>query len=118
MSDETNRFDITAKLNRVDTFVTKTGKKLLTLVMETGGQWPQLIPIKLLGRAAERADELGVGDVLQISGRLGGRDYNGRCFGDNVANSIEVVSKAKHPESKGAVPANDAPPADSDPPPF
>src|SRR5207247_2139346 len=34
-------------LKRIDTFVSKAGKPILTLIFETGGQYPQMIPIKV-----------------------------------------------------------------------
>jgi len=42
-------------LQRIDTFVSKAGKTILTLICETQGQYPQLVPIKVFGRLAEQA---------------------------------------------------------------
>ena len=42
-------------LKRIDTFVSKAGKSILTLIFEVQGQYPQLIPIKVFGRLAEQA---------------------------------------------------------------
>ena len=101
-------------LKRIDTFVSKAGKSILTLVFETQGQYPQLIPIKVFGRLAEQAASWKPGSVLAVSGRLGGRDWNGKVFGDNVANSIEVVDGAE-PEAGRE---NDPPPMGDDDVPF
>lgn len=95
-------------LKRVDTFVSKAGKSILTLIFETQGQYPQLVPIKVFGRLAEQAAGWKPGMVLAVSGRLGGRDWNGKVYGDNVANSIEVV---------GGAGADDGPPEHDGPPP-
>jgi single-stranded DNA-binding protein len=103
-------------LKRVDTFVSKAGKSILTLVFETQGQYPQLVPIKVFGRLAEQAANWKPGSVLAVSGRLGGRDWNGKVYGDNVANSIEVVSAAGD-EGQGP-PDSDAPPPGDDDVPF
>jgi single-stranded DNA-binding protein len=78
-------------LLRVDTFVSKAGKSILTLIFETKGQYPQLIPIKVFGRLAEQAAAWKPGSVLAVSGRLGGRDWQGKVYGDNVATSVEIV---------------------------
>jgi single-stranded DNA-binding protein len=82
-------------LKRIDTFVSKAGKSILTLVFETQGQYPQLVPIKVFGRLAEQASAWKPGSVLAVTGRLGGRDWNGKVYGDNVATSIEVVGGAE-----------------------
>jgi hypothetical protein len=101
-------------LKRVDTFVSKAGKSILTLVFETGGQYPQLIPIKVFGRLAEQASSWKPGTVLAVSGRLGGRDWNGKIYGDNVATSVEVVAAGGE---EGIPPEDEAPlPGDDDVP--
>src|SRR5262245_39868326 len=79
-------------LLRVDSFVSKAGKSILTLVFETKGQYPQLIPIKVFGRLAEQAAAWKPGALLSVTGRLGGRDWQGKVYGDNVATSVEIVS--------------------------
>jgi single-stranded DNA-binding protein len=104
-------------LKRIDTFVSKAGKSILTLIFETDGQYPQLIPIKVFGRLAEQASAWKPGMVLSVSGRLGGRDWNGKVYGDNVATSIEVVGRAGEQESEMPPPV-DAPPLGDDDIPF
>ncbi len=81
-------------LLRIDTFVSKAGKSILTLVFETKGQYPQLVPIKVFGRLAEQAASWKPGAILSVNGRLGGRDWNGKVYGDIVATSVEVVTDA------------------------
>jgi single-stranded DNA-binding protein len=104
-------------LKRIDTFVSKAGKSILTLVFETQGQYPQMVPIKVFGRLAEQAASWKPGSILAVSGRLGGRDWNGKVYGDNVANSIEVIS-ASDERDMGGPPDNDAPPPSDDDVPF
>lgn len=103
-------------LKRVDTFVSKAGKSIITLVFETQGQYPQLVPIKVFGRLAEQASDWKPGMVLAVSGRLGGRDWNGKVYGDNVANSIEVVGSGDRDPGRG--PDDDIPPPSDDDVPF
>ena len=104
-------------LKRVDTFVSKAGKSILTLVFETGGQYPQLIPIKVFGRLAEQAAAWKPGSVLAVNGRLGGRDWNGKVYGDNVAISVEVI-EAGSEDVRSGPPENDGPPLGDDDVPF
>jgi single-stranded DNA-binding protein len=86
-------FSGSGTLQRVDTFTSKAGKTILTLVIEVSGQYPQLVPIKVFGRMAERADEWQPGDKLSVTGRLGGRDWNGKVYGDIIANDVTVIAQ-------------------------
>jgi hypothetical protein len=94
-------FEGNGTLEKIETFTTKNGKEILTLIVRTGGQYPQLVPVKILGRLAGEAGEWKVGNELRIKGRLGGRDWNGKVYGENVASSVAVLSKGsakKEPE--------------------
>jgi len=104
-------------LKRIDTFVSKAGKSIITLIFEVQGQYPQLIPIKVFGRLAEQAAAWKPGSVLAVTGRLGGRDWNGKVYGDSVATSIELVSGAGE-KGDDLPPGNDAPPIGDDDVPF
>ena len=106
MSDDTNRFDLTAKLERIDTFTTKNNKEIVTLIFKIEGQWPKWIPIKVFGHLAGRSNEWKPGDVLEVKGRLSGREWSGKVYADNEATSIEVVSKSERqqPLPTGAAP--------------
>lgn len=104
-------------LLRVDTFVSKAGKNIVTLIFETKGQYPQLIPIKVFGRLAEQASAWKPGAVLAVNGRLGGRDWQGKVYGDIIANSVEVVgSEAEEPGgfTNSSFDPREAPPPPSD----
>jgi single-stranded DNA-binding protein len=102
-------------LQRIDTFVSKAGKTILTLICETQGQYPQLVPIKVFGRLAEQAANWKPGSVLSVSGRLGGRDWQGKVYGDIVANTVQVVNEGG---KGGSGPDDDGPPHDTDEVPF
>jgi hypothetical protein len=104
-------------LKRIDTFISKAGKPILTLIFETEGQYPQVIPIKVFGRLAEDAAAWKPGSVLAVTGRLGGRDWNGKVYGDNVAIHVQVVSTTDGP-SGGVPPEDDVPPPGDDDDPF
>ena len=103
-------------LLRVDTFVSKAGKPILTLVFETKGQYPQLIPIKVFGRLAEQAAGWKPGAVLAVSGRLGGRDWNGKVYGDVIANTVEVLGDPEA-EERGTMGNSPFDPREAPPPP-
>lgn len=87
-------FDGRGRLDRIDTYTTKAGKDIITLVLQVEGTFPQLVPIKFFGRMAEEARSCKVGDVLEVTGRLGGRDWNGKVYADIVGESIEVVAES------------------------
>ena len=101
------------ELRKIDVFVSKAGKNILTLIIDVPGQYPQLVPVKVFGRLADSADQWQPGDKLQISGRLGGRDWNGKVYPDIVATMVEVVSsgakqsggrQAQHREERASEP--------------
>lgn len=94
-----NTFEIEGKFNRIDTRDGKGGKVFLTLVLDVEGNYPQIVPFRLWGRTVEEAKDWRPGDVLRIKGKLGGREWNGKVFGDNSADSVEVVSKGKQEAS-------------------
>lgn len=98
----------------VESFDTKKGGKIYTLVLEADDKFARFVPVKLFGRIAERIAEFNNGDVIAITGKLGGREWNGKYYGDIVADTAEVVSR---PDAKPA--ANPAlPPQATDDVPF
>ena len=115
-TDQEFKFTGQGTLDRIDTFVSKAGKDILTLVLRTGGQYPQLVPIKAFGRLAEEVRDYKPGNVLRVTGRMGGRDWNGKVYGDNVAESVELLgagsAKGKQSRQEDLIP----PPSDADVP--
>ena len=103
-------FSGSGTFRRTETFVGKSGKPMYTAIVEIKGQYPQSIPIKAFGRLADRLSELRPGDIIEVTGRLGGRDWNGKVYGDIVAETIEVIA-AGHPTDD-----TPPPPADDDVP--
>lgn len=99
MSDEF-KFEGKGTLKKVDAFVSRAGKTIITLIVETSGEYPQVIPIKCFGRLGELAQTFRPGATVSITGHLGGRDWNGKVYGDNVAETVEVVGSepARAPE--------------------
>jgi|1186.fasta_scaffold873947_1 single-stranded DNA-binding protein len=120
MSDDFT-FQGQGTLLRVDSFVSKAGKPVVTLIFETKGRYPQLIPIKVFGRLAEEASNWKPGSVLAVNGRLGGRDWNGKVYGDMIANTVEVVGEGAAADERGGFsedPRGPAPPPSDDDIPF
>lgn len=110
-----NKFELSGELKRIDTFVSKGGKTILTLIVDVPGQYPQLVPVKVFGRLADSASQWRPGDTVEIDGRLGGRDYNGKVYGDIVANAVEVVSAGHRSQGTNI---NSPPPSDDSDVPF
>lgn len=113
-------FDGRGRLEKIETFTTKNGKDIVTLMLRVEGMYPQLVPVKFFGRIAEDAKEIDVGEVVEVTGRLGGRDWNGRVYGEIVGESIEVVGEGgsrqqELPGASGATPSDNMPESDSVP---
>ena len=112
-------FEGQGTLDRIDTFEAKSGKEIKTLVLRVGGQYPQLVPVKVFGRTADEVGDVRVGNVLRVSGRLGGRDWNGKVYGDIVATRVDVIGQGSakadnQPQWQGSF--DDRPPVDDDVP--
>jgi single-stranded DNA-binding protein len=90
-----NEFKIEGKFLRIDVRETK-GKEYKTLILDVeGGSYPQVVPIRLWGRTVEESKQWRPGDVLLVKGKLGGRDWAGKVYGDNSADSVQVVGEAQ-----------------------
>ena len=83
------------------------GFKKCTVVIDTGGKYPQQIPIEFVKDKADLASsELQVGDMAIVDYNLRGREYNGRYYASVEGWRWKVT---------GAVPVGDADtPEDSD----
>jgi single-stranded DNA-binding protein len=116
MSDKDEfKFKGQGTLLKIDVFTTKNGKDIVSMIFEMGGNYPQFIPIKCFGGVAEQARALEPGLKVCVTGRLGGREWNGKYYADNVAESIEELPTgrmAKRGDEQEAQPLAD----DLDPP--
>lgn len=102
-------FEGSGKVERVDHFTSKSGKDIVTLIVEVEGKYPQLVPVKCFGRLADMT--MGMqGKTVSITGKLGGREWNGKVYGDIIADSIEVVG------ANAATSSAPPPPQDDDVP--
>lgn len=100
-------FEGRGRLDRIDTFTTKGGKEIITLILQTEGQYPQLVPIKFFGRAAEIARGMTEGEMVEVTGKLGGRDWNGKVYGDIVGETCEAIGGGEKPKGKEPGPASE-----------
>jgi len=87
-------FDGRGRVDRKEVYTTKNGKDIVTLVLQVEGSYPQLVPVKFFGRVADQARGLAVGSVVEVTGRLGGREWHGKVYADIVGERIEVVAEA------------------------
>jgi hypothetical protein len=92
------------EFQRLEIFTTKQGKEIVTMVIDVMGDYPQTVPIKALGGLANKAKSLLPGAVVEIKGTLGGREWNGKIFGEIKANRIEVISQGKAPTQQRGEP--------------
>lgn len=84
-------FKGTGRLKRVDKRTTANGKTVITLVCETDGRFPQVVPVKVFGRLAEKVGDWKPGMVLGIEGTVGGKEWNDKVFSDVLADAVVVV---------------------------
>lgn len=106
MSDE--KFEVRANSGVVVGTIAKVGQvqiigekkhKKISIVVTTGGQWPQTIPIEFFGRNFDKfaTSGAGVNDEVLIAVDLKGRDTGARVFGSNDGWAIKVTSKGVPP---------------------
>lgn len=107
VSNETNEFKIAGKVERVEKFTSKNGKDIYTIILAVDGKYPQLVPLKCFGRQGDDARDLQHGTGIVVTGHLGGRDFNGKVYGDNIADRIDVVQQ---PERQAELPVDDTEP--------
>lgn len=104
MSETEFRFSGKAKAIRVDVQQTKAGKEMVSLIVGTSGQYPQTIAIKAFGKLADVAREVKPGQTVEVTCRVGGREWNGRVFNDVVAEAIEVMDEEKTEQEQPPTP--------------
>jgi hypothetical protein len=91
-------FKGTARVERVESTTTAKGKDIVTLVLGVEGKYPQLVPIKCFGGLGEKARGMKPGDAVDVQGHLGGRDWQGRVYGDIIADELRVAKLAPDQE--------------------
>jgi hypothetical protein len=89
-----NTFELEGKVLRIETFVTKAGKSIPTVVISIpDDKFPAQCGIKFWGRTAEKAASLVPGTTINVTGKLGGRDWNGRTFSEVIGQAFEIIGE-------------------------
>ena len=89
-----------------DTRETATGYKIGTLIIRcdngyktANGEWSpkiQEIPVTLFGRSLERMRDLrlGIGDLVDVVGKISGREYKGRHYSEVIVDDVMLLDTA------------------------
>jgi hypothetical protein len=101
------RFEGSGRVHKTDVFRTKRNQEIVTVVVQVEGNYPQLVPIKFFGRTGAEAKKLQAGDAVEISGTLGGRDWNGKVYGDINGESFTVNESGARAAAPAAGPEDD-----------
>jgi len=85
---------------------TKAGNPMMTLVVRADSGYtdrdgnfnsrPQFVAVKFFGGEAKRLLQysLGMGDLIDISVTIGGREYQGKYYNDVMGESFRLLDKA------------------------
>lgn len=88
------RFTGKGIFDRIDTFTTKHNKGIVSIILDVpDDKYPQKVTIKLFGKLADMGRACSKGEVVEIVGRAGGRDWNGKVYDELIAESLEVVDE-------------------------
>jgi len=61
------------KINEVEKF--QSGFEKQTIVLNTGGQYPQFLPIEFVNKSIAHLDSIKIGDRVEVSINLQGREW-------------------------------------------
>jgi hypothetical protein len=109
------KFEGRGTLERIDTFTTKNGKTILTLIVAVAGKYPKRIPFKLFGQRAEEFNA-SPGTAVAITGYLSGSEWNSKTFPENIATEVTAIGgeRAPAPQPKPQQQELPPPPGDSE----
>lgn len=107
---------ITGALSKPPMFEeTANGYKMCTLIvgadngyLNKEGEWIarlQEIPVKFFSRGIQRIEQLhiGVTDLVDITAKISGREWNGKYYAEVVGDDIALLERGK----KGILPSNE-----------
>lgn len=99
-----NRFQIKGTVRELTERTTSGGKQMGALILEIPGYQGKVDPVSLtvFSRSLETVRGYGAGEVVVVSGRISGRQWNERVFSDLVLESIEADVPKQHSERKAA----------------
>ena len=71
------------------------------IIKNENSDYPDIIPFSLVGKGYENFPEVNIGDPVEIEFTLSGREWQDRCFGENIAWKVSVDDLGKkYKESK------------------
>lgn len=73
------------------------------IVIDTGGKYPQLIPIEFVKSKIEILNNLTTGSRMKVFYNLRGREHNGRFYVNLQGWRIEKLEEAQQPATAQAV---------------
>ena len=83
MSDKPNTSTIAGRIIDIGDIQTfSSGFTKRTVVVDTGGKYPQTIPVDFKKDRTSALDKCAIGDDVTIQTDIGGREYNGRYYVD------------------------------------
>ena len=62
------------------------------IVANENSDYPDYIPFTMLGKSYESFPAVKVGDDVEVEFKLGGRMWNDRCFGENLAWAVRPAN--------------------------
>lgn len=105
-------FEGRGRVEHVEVYAGKGDKEIVTLILGTDGKYPQHVPVKCFGRLGQQVKGARKGDLVHVDGHLGGREWNGKFYGDIVAETVSL-DEQEVPEAR-----DDVPPPDNEEIPF
>lgn len=87
------------------------GHSKVEITVNTGGKWPQIVPVEFFGRNLDKFTESGanVNDEVMIAVDLKGRESGVRVFGSNDGWAIKVTKKGEPPPPPPEIDPTDNP---------
>jgi len=108
MTDKPNTATIAGRIIEIgDTQTFASGFTKRRVVVDTGGKYPQAIPVDFKKDRTAALDKCAIGDEVTIQADIGGREYNGRYYVDITGWRIEGGSGCADHETTD--PAGDVP---------
>jgi hypothetical protein len=103
-----NEFRIKGTVRELTERTTSGGKQIASLILEIPGFKGKVDPVSItvFGRSLETVRGYGAGEVVKVTGRVSGRQWNDRVFSDLVLDSIEADAP-KHSERRTSPPSDD-----------
>jgi hypothetical protein len=111
--DTTNAWAFAGTVDRIEQRTTKGGKGFVNLsISQQDGQYRRLCVCTFWGRLADGVEE---GAEVHATGRIDGREYQGKHYAGLTASAVQVTKAAINPAAGMDVPFGDVPAAPTAP---